>query len=82
MRTSRTGPACWIFSVKLIDARICWKLIVDYMYIQYSLVVSVTPFRSLTLAPFILGSCTDKKENQIFLIYKEIQSGAVVKSYK
>jgi hypothetical protein len=24
---------------------------------------------------------TDKKENQIFLIYKEIQSGAVVKSY-
>jgi hypothetical protein len=25
--------------------------------------------------------CTDKKENQIFLIYKEIQSGAVAKSY-
>ncbi len=25
--------------------------------------------------------CTDKKENQILLIYKEIQSGAVVKSY-
>ncbi len=24
---------------------------------------------------------TDKKENQIFLIYKEIQSGAVSKSY-
>jgi hypothetical protein len=24
---------------------------------------------------------TDKKENQIFLIYKEIQSGAVAKSY-
>ncbi len=24
---------------------------------------------------------TDKKENQIFLIYKEIQSGAVTKSY-
>jgi hypothetical protein len=24
---------------------------------------------------------TDKKENQIFLIYKEIHSGAVVKSY-
>ena len=24
---------------------------------------------------------TDKKESQIFLIYKEIQSGAVVKSY-
>jgi len=25
--------------------------------------------------------CTDKKENQIFLIYKEIQSGAVAKSF-
>jgi hypothetical protein len=25
--------------------------------------------------------CTYKKENQIFLIYKEIQSGAVAKSY-
>jgi hypothetical protein len=24
---------------------------------------------------------TDKKENQIFLIYKEIQTGAVLKSY-
>jgi hypothetical protein len=24
--------------------------------------------------------CTDKKENQIFLIYKEIQSGAVTKN--
>jgi hypothetical protein len=27
------------------------------------------------------SSCTDKKENKIFLIYKEIQSGAVAKSY-
>jgi hypothetical protein len=26
-------------------------------------------------------ACTDKKENQIFLIYKEIQSEAVAKSY-
>ncbi len=26
-------------------------------------------------------SCTDKKENQIFLIFKEIQNGAVAKSY-
>jgi hypothetical protein len=24
---------------------------------------------------------TDKKENQVFLIYKKIQSGAVAKSY-
>jgi hypothetical protein len=29
----------------------------------------------------IPGIYTDKKENQIFLIYKEIQSGAVTKSY-
>jgi hypothetical protein len=28
-----------------------------------------------------LTGFTDKKENQIFLIYKEIQSGAVAKSY-
>jgi hypothetical protein len=27
------------------------------------------------------ASYTDKKENQIFLIYKEIQNGAVAKSY-
>jgi hypothetical protein len=25
---------------------------------------------------------TDKKENQIFLIYKELQSGAAAKSYE
>jgi hypothetical protein len=25
--------------------------------------------------------CTDKKENRIFLIYEEIQKGAVAKSY-
>ncbi len=29
-----------------------------------------------------IGPCTDKKkENQVFLIYKEIQNGAVAKSY-
>jgi hypothetical protein len=28
-----------------------------------------------------LDGCTDKKENLIFLIYKEILSGAVAKSY-
>jgi hypothetical protein len=30
----------------------------------------------------IQPSCTDKKENYISLIYKEIQAGAVVNSYK
>jgi hypothetical protein len=28
-----------------------------------------------------LAPCTDKKDNQIFLIFKKIQSGAVAKSY-
>ncbi len=30
---------------------------------------------------FTHANYTDKKENQIFLIYREIQSGAVPKSY-
>jgi hypothetical protein len=29
----------------------------------------------------VRGGYTDKKENKIFLVYKEIQSGAVAKSY-
>jgi hypothetical protein len=29
----------------------------------------------------LLLSTTDKKENKIFLTYKEIQSGAIAKSY-
>jgi hypothetical protein len=29
----------------------------------------------------VAGSYTDKKENKIFLIYKEIQNGAAAKSY-
>jgi hypothetical protein len=28
----------------------------------------------------LLAHCTDKKENKIFLIFKEIQKGAVAKS--
>ncbi len=28
-----------------------------------------------------MNRCPDKKENKIFLIYKEIQKGAVAKSY-
>jgi hypothetical protein len=36
------------------------------------------PAGLVTLAVLL---CTDKKENQIFLIYKEIQNGAVAKSY-
>jgi hypothetical protein len=29
----------------------------------------------------VFAPCTDKKENQFFPIYMEIQSGAVAKSY-
>jgi len=28
-----------------------------------------------------IGLCTDKKENEIFLIYTEVQRGSVAKSY-
>ncbi len=35
---------------------------------------------SFTVNTQSIGSYTDKKENQIFLIYKEIQNGAVAKS--
>ncbi len=31
--------------------------------------------------PAQLSACTDKNEKKIFLIYREIQSGAVAKSY-
>jgi hypothetical protein len=41
-----------------------------------------TRLKDITYAAFQIQSrYTDKKENQIFLIYKEIQSGAVAKSY-
>ncbi len=30
---------------------------------------------------WLIGHYTDKKENQILLVYKEIQNGAVAKSY-
>jgi hypothetical protein len=40
------------------------------------------PYGSLLTAVQIHNfSCTDKKENQIFLISKEIQNGAIAKSY-
>jgi hypothetical protein len=40
--------------------------------------VSRSPLPSSPLSPY---PYTDKKENYIFLTYKEIQSGAVAKSY-
>ncbi len=38
-------------------------------------------FSSLRFFVFLPKACPDKKENQIFLIYREVQSGAVAKSY-
>jgi hypothetical protein len=47
--------------------------------------LSAVLFRPSPSAPtagwFLNFPYTDKKENQIFLIYKEIQNGAVAKSY-
>ncbi len=56
------------------------------MYVQYDksimIIVQYTAQinRSIRKLVPVYGH-TDKKENQIFLIYKEIQSGAVAKSY-
>ncbi len=38
-------------------------------------------YRQVTRALKIFTSCTDKKENEIFVIYQEIQIGSVAKSY-
>ncbi len=50
------------------------------IFINYNFDLStrilVTAFIAIQLVYY-----TDKKENNIFLIYKEIQSGAVAKSY-
>jgi hypothetical protein len=37
---------------------------------------------SLSCKLITTGLFTDKKENLIFLIYKEVQNGAVAKSYE
>ncbi len=37
--------------------------------------------KGIFVAVYVLDPTLIKKENQIFLIYKEIQSGAVAKSY-
>jgi hypothetical protein len=38
-------------------------------------------YSRLLVTLFLAPGCTDKEENLIFLIYREIQSGAVAKSY-
>jgi hypothetical protein len=49
----------------------------------FSLVTACRSAASLAVSsrgPHTWFTCTDKKENQIFLINREIQSGAVAKS--
>ncbi len=42
---------------------------------------SILPFLCLKLPEYKV-LCTDKKEYEIFLLYKDIQMGSVAKSYK
>jgi hypothetical protein len=44
--------------------------------LEIKIILHLVKLRKLTCS-----ECTDKKENQIFLINKEIQKGAVAKSY-
>ena len=52
--------------------------IIFYLYLPLIKILHVKTFKR-----WITSRClhTDKKENQIYLIYKEIQNGAVAKSY-
>jgi hypothetical protein len=68
-----------------------YHLLIDYVLMRMQALISSDIFVCNTLRshpeenkqtfPVLKGSYTDKKENQIFLIYREIQSGAVAKSY-
>jgi hypothetical protein len=49
--------------------------------IQITSIELSRPIYSICISSTTFSSYTDKKENQIFLIYKEIRSGAVAKSY-
>jgi hypothetical protein len=49
-------------------------------YVRYALYVLYALYALYALYVFY-ALYTDKKENEIFLIYKEIQNGAVAKSY-
>ncbi len=50
------------------------------MYAEKSLSYQICYFFCVLFFEKICGTYTDKKENQIFLIYKEIQKGAAPKS--
>jgi hypothetical protein len=71
------------FTGCVLSAALCWK-ICTYTAYTHSLffqnIISCTYICAFNRI-FSFSIYTDRKENQIFLIYKEIQSGAVEKSY-
>jgi hypothetical protein len=54
------------------------KNVLKSFYNPSTMIAQQTQLTVTTMTNLI---CTDKEENQIFLIYKEIQNGAVAKSY-
>jgi hypothetical protein len=71
-----------------IDAIVCADPPENILWISscshaYTLLCLLSPLKAVYILVLFHSCprCTDKKENQIFLIYKEIQRGAVAKSY-
>jgi hypothetical protein len=51
------------------------------VYTEYKVLPAVLPTSSVPELLVLMVGYTDKKEKKIFLIFKEIQMGAVAKSY-
>jgi hypothetical protein len=68
-------PSISILACDILDYQTTGPQLSDSYFLRYqiSAVTNIGPANS--------RNYDDKKENQIFLIYKEIQSGAVAKSY-
>jgi hypothetical protein len=62
---------------------ICKKANASLQYYRFPRLLAYAKFKQKTKKNWENPTprYTDKKENQIFLIYREIQSGAVAKSY-
>ncbi len=58
-----------------------WASYQEYLQICGSANPLICSYFSISEEIRVSAFFTDKKENQIFLIYKEIQNGAVSKSY-
>jgi hypothetical protein len=84
----RGGPSPYLHSCRLSGRNLLGVPSRDSnsgQLVKHSLSLFPSPlFIPIPLTPTIIlfpKLYTDRKENQIFLIYKEIQSGAVAKSY-